>query len=212
LVCSVLLVGVGAIGLLVTGFHFDASRPPNPHAPHPFARIAGFATIALPAFLLVLALLRTRGRIVQRIRPGISIPAILALLAVLPLVAAHFHRPAMWLQALWLLFGAGCGEEIFFRGYIQSRVDQAFGCLFRFMGFEFGPGLLVSSLLFGLIHALNTVDYFHGRFDFGWAYGLQAFGDGIFYGCIRAKTGSVLPGAVIHGLTDAFARIPNLLP
>jgi hypothetical protein len=40
----------------------------------------------------------------------------------------------------------GFGEEIFFRGYIQSRVDQAFGLPFRLLGFEFGPGLLVSSL------------------------------------------------------------------
>lgn len=212
LVGSLLLVGIAAIGLLVTGFHFDSSRPPDPHAPHPLVRVARLAVVALPAFVLVLGLLWTRGRIVERIPPAVSIPALFALLAMPPLVAAHFHRPAMWLPTLWLFIGAGFGEEIFFRGYIQSRVDQAFGCPFRLPGFHFGAGLLVSSLLFGLIHALNTVDYFHGRFDFGWAYGLQNIATGLFYGCIRAKTGSVFPGAVIHGLTDAFARIPNLLP
>jgi len=144
------------------------------------------------------------------ISPAASIPAILALLSVLPLVAAHYHRPAQWSQALWLFLGAGFGEEVFFRGYIQSRVDQAFGCPYRLFGFQFGVGLLASSLLFGMIHALNTVDYFHGRFDFGWSYGLEAFAEGILYGCIRAKAGSVLPGAISHGLLDGFARIPNL--
>jgi uncharacterized protein (DUF433 family) len=36
-----------------------------------------------------------------------------------------------------------------------------------------GSWPLGSSLLFGLIHALNTVDYFQGQWDFGWWYGLQ---------------------------------------
>jgi uncharacterized protein len=108
---------------------------------------------------------------------------------------------------LWLFLGAGFGEEIFFRGYIQSRVDVAFGYQFHWLGLQFGVGLLVSSLLFGFIHALNTVDYFHGRFDFGWSYGLEAFAEGTLYGGIRAKTGSLLPGAITHGLLDIFARI-----
>jgi membrane protease YdiL (CAAX protease family) len=118
----------------------------------------------------------------------------------------------MWLAALWLFFGAGFGEEIFFRGYVQSRVDAAFGRPFRLRGFEFGIGLLVSSLLFGLVHVLNTVDYFHGRFDFGWWYGAQSIFVGLFYGCMRSRTGSVLPGAVVHGLSDVFARTSNLFP
>jgi membrane protease YdiL (CAAX protease family) len=76
-------------------------------------------------------------------------------------------------------------------------------------GFEFGPGLAVSSLFFGLIHSLNTVDYFHGNFDFGWWYGVQNLFTGLFFGLIRARTGSVLPGAIVRGLQDAFARIPG---
>jgi membrane protease YdiL (CAAX protease family) len=70
----------------------------------------------------------------------------------------------VWLPALSLFFGSGFGEQIFFRGYIQSRVDQAFGCPFRLLGFDsFGGGLLVSSLLFGLIHVLNLPLDIHGN-------------------------------------------------
>jgi membrane protease YdiL (CAAX protease family) len=212
LVCSLLFIAIAALGLIVTRVHIDPSSPPDPHSPLELTRVVGLAVVALPAFFTMLVLLRTRGRIIERIPPAVTVAAIFALLAVLPLVAAHFQRPPMWLAALWLFFGAGFGEEIFYRGYIQSRMDQAFGRPFRLLGFEFGPGLFVSSLLFGFVHALNTVDYFNGRFDFGWGYGLQAFVEGLFLGCIRAKTGSVLPGAVMHGLGDAFARIPNLLP
>jgi membrane protease YdiL (CAAX protease family) len=211
LVCSLLLIGVWATGVLLTGIHLDSTRPPDPHAPDQFKRVAGLAAIALPAYALVMAAFRSRGRAMERIPPFVSIPVILVLLSLLPLVAAHYHHHAPWFQVLWLFLGAGFGEEIFFRGYIQSRVDEAFGRPFHWLGLQFGVGLLVSALLFGLIHSLNTVDYFQGRFDFGWSYGLEAFAEGILFGGIRAKTGSVLPGAITHGLLDVFARIPKLL-
>jgi membrane protease YdiL (CAAX protease family) len=136
----------------------------------------------------------------------------LLLLSILPLLAAYYHQPSRWRETLWLFAGAGFGEEIFFRGYIQSRLDHAFGCSVCVWGVRSGVGLLASSLLFGFIHALNTVDYFHACFDFGWSYGLQAMVQGLLYGILRAKSGSVLPGAITHGLLDAFSRIPKLLP
>jgi membrane protease YdiL (CAAX protease family) len=212
LLCAVLMVGVAALDFLLLGFSFDATRPPDPYAPHQLLRILSLAAITLPAYLVIIGFLRARTSIVGRIPPAVSIPAIFALLAVLPLLEAHFQPPAKWFEAIWLFFGAGFGEETFFRGYMQSRVDQAFGYAWRLGGFEFGPGLFVSALFFGLIHALNTVDYFHGRFTFGWSMGLQSIAVGIFYGAVRARTGSILPGAIMHGLEDAFARIPRLLP
>src|SRR5262249_25915115 len=113
---------------------------------------------------------------------------IVGLVAALPLAALARLRPPMWGEALWLFLGAGFGEEIFYRGYIQSRVDHAFGQPRRWLGFEFGVGLLASSLLFGLVHALNTVDYFPGRYDFGWRMGIQSVFSGIFYGLLRSCT------------------------
>ena len=82
----------------------------------------------------------------------------------------------------------------------------------RFLGLEFGPGLLLSSLLFGFIHALNTVDYFDGRFEFAWLWCVTNFCSGLFFGCLREKAKSVFPGAVLHGLGDVLATIPALLP
>ncbi|PWU14665.1 MAG: hypothetical protein C5B50_16815 [Verrucomicrobia bacterium] len=211
LMCSLVLIAVWATGYLVTMIHLDATRPPDPHAPRQIQRVAGLALIAVPAGIAVFAALRSRRQAAKRIPPVVSIPAILALLCVLPIVAMHYRQRALWIQALWLFLGAGFGEEIFFRGYIQSRVDAAFGCPVRLFGVQFGVGLGVSSVLFGFIHALNTVDYFRGRFDFGWAYGLEAVGEGILFGLIRAKTASVVPGAITHGLLDAWARIPKIL-
>ena len=116
------------------------------------------------------------------------------------------------LTVLWLFFGAGFGEEVFFRGYIQSRINSSFGRPLRFLGVEFGLGLIVSSLMFGLVHVLYTVDYFSGRFDFSWWWGIANFCAGLFFGCMREKTGSILPGAIAHGLEDVLQEIPSLIP
>lgn len=122
------------------------------------------------------------------------------------------HRPfaPVVLMVLWNVFGAGVGEEMFYRGYIQSRLDLAWGKPFRVVGTDFGAGLIASSLLFGFLHALNTVDYFNGRFDFAWGYGIQSVFAGLYYGVLRERTGSVLAGAVTHGTVDVLARIPAL--
>jgi membrane protease YdiL (CAAX protease family) len=128
--------------------------------------------------------------------------------------AAYGRRPVLdeLLSVLWLFFGAGFGEEVFFRGYVQSRVNQAFGRPWRLLGVPFGLGLIVSALLFGLIHALNTVDYFQGRFDFAWLWLVTNLCTGLFVGLLREGTGSVLAGAVVHGLEDVLGQVPSLLP
>ncbi len=208
---SLIILAIGVAGFLVTRIDIDATRPPDPYARPSPLRLIALAAIALPGYAAVLALVEQRRAILDRIPPGISPIGIAALSAMLPLTAACLQRPPMWQTSLWLFFGAGVGEEVFYRGYIQSRVDQAFGRPWRLLGFEFGVGLIVSSLLFGLVHALNTVDYFHGRFDFGFSMGLQSVVVGLFYGLIRSKTGSVIPGAIMHGLSDIFAFTASVL-
>jgi hypothetical protein len=34
---------------------------------------------------------------------------------------------------------------------------------------------------------------------------------GLFFGVMREKTGSVLPGAIAHGLADVLQRVPAFL-
>jgi CAAX protease family protein len=205
LVGSLIILAIGAIGFLATRINIDATKPPDHHARPSPLRIVALAAIALPAYAAVLALVQKRRAILDQIPAVISLLAIAALMAILPLTAAYVQGPPMWQTSLWLFFGAGVGEEVLYRGYIQSRVDVAFGRPWRLLGFQFGAGLFVSSLLFGLVHALNTVDYFHGRFYFGWSMGLQSVVVGLFYGLIRSRTDSVIPAAIMHGLSDIFA-------
>src|SRR5262249_1383531 len=145
------------VALGATGYRYDSSRPPDPSGPPQFMRTLGAPGIGLLALLALLAVVRiVRGK--RPPPPPISLAVLLALLAVPPLLAAHLHRPAVWLAVLWNFLGAGFGEEVFFRGYIQSRVDAGFRRPWWVLGCTVGPGLVVSAALFGLIHTLNTVD------------------------------------------------------
>jgi membrane protease YdiL (CAAX protease family) len=208
LLWGLLLIG-GAAVLMLLRIRHQAGGPP------PGMREGVIYGLACLAALAVFARLLSRQRMaLNRVPIGLCVALLLALLCLPLLLAWHNGRPFMHtlLTMLWLVIGAGIGEEAFYRGYIQSRVNEAFGRPFRLWGIQFGAGLLVSSVLFGFLHTLNSVDYFHGRFTFAWGYGIATFGVGLLYGCLREVSGSILPGAVTHSLLDVLARVPGLMP
>ncbi len=69
----------------------------------------------------------------------------------------------------------------------------------------------MSALLFGFLHTLNSVDYFNGRFTFTWGFGVTAIGAGLFCGCLRERTGSIVAGVVTHALLDILVIVPGLI-
>ena len=79
---------------------------------------------------------------------------------------------------------AGLGEELLFRGVIQAGVSQAFGAW---------QGLVVASVLFGLMHALSR------------AYLVLATLMGLYLGVLYQITDNLLLPALVHGLYDAIA-------
>ena len=95
---------------------------------------------------------------------------------VLPLFA---HSKTVDLLVIAAL--AGLGEEMLFRGAIQPLlVDWA----------SFWPGLILTSILFGLAHAISTT------------YLIYAAIVGLYLGGIYAATGNLLVPALAHGLYD----------
>jgi membrane protease YdiL (CAAX protease family) len=203
---GLLVVVVAGLIIKLAAIDFDPRQPPGPKRAVVFAVGWILATLLLARFLM-----RDRS-LLGRVPPLASLVVLIALLSLPLFVGWYSHRPVLQvlLTVLWLFFGAGFGEEIFFRGYIQSRVNHTFGRPWRFLGIDFGWGLMVSSLLFGFIHALNRVDYFAGRFDFAWWWMVANFAAGLFHGLLREKTRSILPGAIIHGLSDVLAQAPTL--
>jgi membrane protease YdiL (CAAX protease family) len=91
-----------------------------------------------------------------------------------------------------LVFVTGFGEELFFRGYAQARLNVAFGKPFQVAGVNIGWGLPVASVLFGISHAI-----FSGG-TVGW--GIATFGHGMVLGYVREKTGTIFACSLLHGM------------
>lgn len=91
-----------------------------------------------------------------------------------------------------LLF-VGFLEELFFRGYVQTRLADVFGTPFEFYGVRFGIGLILAAALFGLFHPLAAE-------GFPWAWGVWTGVFGLALGFVRNKSGGVIAPAVVHGL------------
>ena len=199
----------GVLAIAFAPFQVDPLHPPD------LGRALVFsAAYLLFTFLLAIFLMRERHKL-ARMPTAFCLLVVVGILCLPMILALAFQRHSVesaLLSTLWLFFGAGCGEEIFFRGYCQSRLNEAFGRPWTLLRVPFGPGLLVSSLLFGFIHALNTVDYFGNQFHFAWLWMLVNFCAGLFLGIMRERTGSIFPGAIAHGLGDVFGSMPALLP
>jgi len=139
-----------------------------------------------------------------------------AVMIALPLVpialgaASGRPVPPIALTVLWLVLGAAVGEELFFRGYVQSRLNEAFGKPFSVFGVAFGPGLIIAAALFGLVHMLNPYDYFMGTGRLAWWHGLTS-ATTVYYGLLRERTGSIAAPIIVHAFIDLASRTPGLL-
>ena len=113
--------------------------------------------------------------------------------------------------AVFQFFFVGFGEEIFFRGYMLGRLNEDFGKPWVFRGVSFGPGLLISSALFGVLHLLNTFNPFLGSFSLSYFWALTAGFSGLVFGFVREKTGSILSASIAHGLIDLGQILPLIV-
>ena len=106
---------------------------------------------------------------------------------------------------MFYLCFAGPAEEILFRGYIQSGLNQLFGKPFRFFGVAWGCGALGAALLFGLMHVINLASLYRGQVDLQLVWGLWTFFGGLVFSFVREKTGGVLAPTILHRFPQAMA-------
>jgi len=132
-----------------------------------------------------------------------------------PIVAALIkgnNVPGIIAWDLYFLIMVGFGEELKFRGYFQSRINEGYGRPWNLFGISFGPGLLIVSLLFGLSHIIQfgVFNPFLGQYDINPWMGLQAFFGGFFYGLIREKSDSIVSSGIAHGVPNAFGQVLSM--
>ena len=124
-----------------------------------------------------------------------------ALTASLPTV------PNSLVRFVFYLVFVGFGEEILYRGYILTRLNQAFGCPYQFYGVSWGWGAILSAGLFGLSHVLNGWNILTGEFSPMWWWGFWTFFSAFVFTFIREKSGSIIPAAIVHGLPQALLAL-----
>ncbi|HOT91653.1 MAG TPA: CPBP family intramembrane metalloprotease [Anaerolineae bacterium] len=129
---------------------------------------------------------------------------------VLPIACLNLTLEARVGNALsafvFYVFFVGLGEELLFRGYIQSRLNAAFGKPFRFFGVNWGWGIVITAALFGLMHILNIGSLVIGRWELAWWWGLWTFFGGLVLGFVREKSFSIIAPTILHGLPQAIAH------
>lgn len=87
---------------------------------------------------------------------------------------------------LLLSLGAGFGEELLFRGFLQDWVAGGLGP---------AAGLVIAALAFGLLHWITT------------AYAVYATVLGAYMGLLYLATGNILAPVLCHAAYDAFALL-----
>ena len=179
------------------------------------AGVYGLGVASMPVSLLVsgvtlLALLMVLRRLAS---PGPPRPrrdlALLVLLVASPLAVSSLAgslSPRLVSTLIWELVFGGAAEEVLYRGYVQGRVNEEFGRPWRLRGVPFGPGLLVSSALYGVAGALGAAPRL-GLGGLSLAVGVHGVALGLFYGFMREATGDVGASSVANGLNDAVGGL-----
>lgn len=125
-----------------------------------------------------IALLLALGWVLRK-KPTVSILAggCLLLAPAAPMVDGTAGQ-ALVIFLTYALF-VGFGEEILYRGYVQSRLNEAFGRPYRLFGVPVGCGLVIASLVFGLTH-VGILRYLLGASDsLTWSWGFWTFFGGL---------------------------------
>jgi hypothetical protein len=128
---------------------------------------------------------------------------VIIILLLLPIIASlPLGKTSLALVSVvvWQFVFSDFGQEVFFRGYIQSRLNVAFGRSYEWRGIKFGAGLFITAGIFAVTHMLNTADIWAGDFNLAWWWGTFTFVEGLLFGLLSEKTGSVLTPGLLHGL------------
>lgn len=88
-------------------------------------------------------------------------------------------------------------EEWFFRGYLQDRLDRAWGTPFSLLGVRFGWGLVGSALAFAALHPILLPG----------VHRLLVFFPALFFGWLRARTGNIGAAVLVHALSNLLLAI-----
>lgn len=103
-------------------------------------------------------------------------------------------------RVIWQFLGVALPEELFFRGWLQTRLNQLFGRPWKLFGAHLGPGLFIAALAFASAHLIIHHHPLH----------LIVFFPGLLFGLFRERSDSIFSPVLAHGLGNAsFLLVQN---
>ena len=167
---AALLVSVPASSLALIGIAWlAAGRPRRERLRLLPSRASGPALAAMIVGILSLSQALESTAILAGVGSGATLDWIARTLAA--------ASPAGLLLAILVIGGiAPVGEELFFRGFMLTRLRRVWSA---------GPAILVTAIAFGVIHG-------------EWVHGVLATGIGIYLGLVTERSGSVVPAVICH--------------
>lgn len=129
----------------------------------------------------------------------------LVVVALFTALALSMETPPHDTEALgFQLTMPGLEEEPFYRGVLLLALNEAFRGTRRVLGTALGWGAIVSSILFGLVHAFDHSD---GAFEFdAMTMALTAL-PALILVWLRERTGSLLLPVLLHNFGNSIFRI-----
>jgi uncharacterized protein len=93
------------------------------------------------------------------------------------------------------ILGIAVPEEMFYRGYVQTALDDAFRFRFQFLGATLGAGVLLGSVVFALGHFATHAHPAR----------LAVFFPSLVFGWLRARTRGVGASVFFHAACNLFS-------
>lgn len=87
-------------------------------------------------------------------------------------------------------------EEFYFRGYLQSRLNQLWIPRWRILGVPLGWSWIVTALLFAFAHSVIQLQWWH----------FSIFFPALVFGYLREKTGSITASILFHTFSNCFMQ------
>jgi uncharacterized protein len=98
------------------------------------------------------------------------------------------------MQALYQVLCVGYAEEFFYRGYMQTRLDELYPAKWTLFGASFGWALPITAILFTIGHSLVTLQWWQPFIVF----------PALVFGWLRARTGMIFAGAAFHAFANTM--------
>lgn len=117
----------------------------------------------------------------------------------------HFDAVAL----VYLAVMPGLNEELVYRGYLLGLLNKFMPLKFNLIGAGIGWGVIVTTVLFSLLHGFRLEGHYSIHFD---SIALvNSFFTGFIFAWLRERTGSLVMPVIAHGMVDFLYFLPRML-